>query len=141
LFDAPGGDLFDWEAHNGRLLLIAPHAIERGIKTRFGDSDAIRADIVALAEPGTGPVVEVRDTLIFPKVIQTRVRGQIGTGRMTLGRLGQGDPEQGNRPWILTDPTEHDKVTAREFLRGRTSGGQSTTTRPTTAPPAAAPPF
>lgn len=124
-FDAPGGDLFSWESHHGRLLLITPHSVEREIKTRHGDSDAVRADIVVLAEPGTGPVLEVWDTLIFPRVIQSRVRGQIGSGRMTLGRLGQGEPERGNPPWILLDPTEADRATARAYLDGRSGGGRT----------------
>ena len=134
-FDSPGsGDLFDWGTHHGRLLLITPHSHERGITTQYGDSDAIRADIVVLAEPGTGPAEVMQDTLIFPRVIQSRIRGNVGTQRMTLGRLEQGPAEKGNPPWILTDPDDQDRATARAYLKpGQASSTRATATAPVQA--------
>lgn len=123
-FEAPGsGELFNWEAHNRRLLLIKPKSVETGVKTVHGEKDAVRGDIVVLGEPGAGPDEVVRDTLIFPGFIQGQVRGHIGTGRMTLGRLGQGEATRGQKaPWLLSDPTEADKAVARAYLAGNKSG-------------------
>lgn len=138
-FDAPGGgDLFDWESHNRRLLLITPHSIEEGIKTDFGEKNATRADIVVLGEPGAGPDEVIRDTLIFPQYIQGQVRSVVGTGRMTLGRLGQGEAQRNQKPpWLLSDPTDADKAIARAYLtgKGKSSGGRAQST------PASLPPF
>jgi hypothetical protein len=141
LFDAPGGgDLFSWEDHYGRLLLITPHSVEHNVKTVHGERDATRADIVVLAEPGTGPVEVLRDTLVFPMVVRSRLRLNVGTGRMVLGRLGKGEADgKGNPPWTLTDPTDADKAVARAYIKGD-SGPPS---RPASATPAgpSVPPF
>lgn len=139
LFDAPGGgDLFDWEAHIRRLLLITPKSVETGIKTDYGDKDATRADIVVLGEPGAGPDEVVRDTLIFPQYIQGQVRSVIGTGRMTLGRLGQGEAQAKQKPpWLLSDPTDADKAVARAYLAGKSKSG----TARAQSTPASLPPF
>jgi hypothetical protein len=142
LFDAPGGgDLFCWEDHYGRLLLITPHSVERDVQTKlYGKRDATRADIVVLAEPGTGPAEVIRDTLVFPLVIRSRLRSNVGTGRMVLGRLGKGDADgKGNPPWILTDPTDADKAVARAYIRGE----PGPSSRPASATPAgpSVPPF
>lgn len=143
LFDAPGGDLFNWETHSGRLLLITPKSIELGVETIHGNKDATRADIVVLAEPGTGLTEVVRDTLIFPRAIQGQIRGHVGTGRMTLGRLGQGQAQRGQKPpWQLSDPTDNDKATARAYLAaGGTTGATSAPTPQPTQQHNPLPPF
>jgi hypothetical protein len=125
LFDAPGGgELFDWDAHNRRLLLITPKSIEASVRTVHGEKDAVRADIVVLGEPGAGPDEVLRETLIFPGYIQGQVRAHIGTGRMTLGRLGQGEATRGQKPpWLLSDPTDADKTVARAYLAQRDKPG------------------
>jgi len=116
LFDAPGSAAgIKWEDLNGRLLLIKPLAVEEGIKTVHGDSRAVRADVVVLDGPGAPE--EYMDTLIFPKVLQGQVRGNAGTGRFNLGRLGKGVAKPGqSAPWVLADPTEDDAKAARAWL-------------------------
>ena len=116
LFDAPASSTgISWEDLNGRLLLITPHAQEDDIKTDYGVTKAVRADIVVLDGPGAPE--EYADTLIFPKVLQGQVRKNIGTGRMNLGRLGQGNKKPGQSPpWMLGDPTDADKSLARDYL-------------------------
>ena len=111
---SPSGGL-DLETLNGNLLLVMPQAVETGISTSFGLKDAVRADVVVLDGPEAGE--EYNDTLIFPKVLQSQVRGNIGTGRRNLGRLGQGQAKKGQSPpWMLEDPSDADKASARAYL-------------------------
>lgn len=116
MFDGPSSTSgISWEEINGRLLLVTPHSAEEGIKTTHGDAKAVRADVVVLDGPDSP--VEYADTLIFPKVLQGQVRKNIGTGRMNLGRLGQGNKKPGQSPpWMLGDPTDADKAIARDYL-------------------------
>lgn len=116
MFDGPSSSTgIKWEDVHGRLLLITPHSVETDIKTSFGDTDAVRADVVILDGPGAPD--EYRDTLIFPKVLQSQVRSNAGTGRMNLGRLGQGNKKPGqSAPWMLGDPTDADKDIARAHI-------------------------
>jgi hypothetical protein len=115
-FDGPGSTAaIDWTDQKGRLLLVQAHSLETGIKTEFGETDAVRADIVILDAEG-GPE-ELSDVLIFPKVLQGQVRKNIGTGRRNLGRLGQGEKKPGkSAPWLLQDPTDADKASARAYI-------------------------
>lgn len=115
-FDGPGSAAgLTWADLKGRLLLITPHSQEE-IDTTFGLSKCVRADVVVVdAEPAEDSLFA--DTLIFPKVIQSQIRGNIGTGRRNLGRLGQGAAKKGQSPpWTLEDPSEADKVAARAYL-------------------------
>lgn len=116
MFDGPASSSgISWEDIKGRLLLITPHSQEEGIKTSHGDATAVRADVVVLDGPDSP--VEYGDTLIFPKVLQGQVRKNIGSGRMNLGRLGQGNKKPGQSPpWMLGDPDEADKTIARDYL-------------------------
>jgi hypothetical protein len=102
-----------WDDFNGDLLLIKVHAQEHGIKTVHGDSSAIRADVFVLDGGHVGD--EYRDTLIFPKVLQSQLKASVGS--MVLGRLGQGHKKPGqSAPWTLAAATEADKTLGREFL-------------------------
>lgn len=81
----------------GHLLLIEPIAFEKDIPTTLGNKDAVRADVYDLTE-GTA----YTDTLIFPRVLASSLRGRIG--QKVLARLGQGVAKPGqNAPWILED--------------------------------------
>lgn len=108
----PSGGI-DWKDLKGRLLVIKPSAVERGIQTQYGVSDAVRADVVALIGPGE--VSEHNDTLVFPKVLQGQLRGQLGN--TVVGRLAQGQAK-GNQdpPWVLDEATADDLSKARDFL-------------------------
>jgi len=105
-----------WEALKGALLLIKVHAQEHGIKTVHGEVSAVRADVIVLDDAGDVPAETVyADTLIFPKVIQSQTKGQVGS--MVLGRLGQGQakPAQ-SKPWTLAAATDADKEIGRAYL-------------------------
>jgi len=119
LFDAPSSSSgLKWDELNGRLLLVKPTEVVDEITTSYGATSAIRADIVVLDGPGAPE--EITDTLIFPRVLQSQVRKNAGTGRMNLGRLGQGVKKPGqSAPWQMADPTDDDKVAARSYLDGK----------------------
>ncbi|MCK8674119.1 hypothetical protein M1M07_23785 [Rhodococcus sp. HM1] len=116
MFDAPGSASgVKWEDLNGKLLLIQPLSEEAGINTSFGAANAVRANVTVLDGPTAGE--EFNDTLIFPKVLQSQVKGNVGTGRFNLGRLGKGLAKPGqSAPWMLGDPTDSDKDIARAHL-------------------------
>lgn len=116
LFDAPSSSSgIKWDDLNGRLLLVTPNEVVDEITTNYGATSAIRADIVVLDGPEAPE--EIIDTLIFPKVLQSQVRKNAGTGRMNLGRLGQGTKKPGqSAPWMLADPTDDDKAVARSYI-------------------------
>lgn len=120
MFDAPGSASgVKWEELNGRLLLVQPLAEEKDIPTAFGSASAVRANVTVLDGPTAGE--EFADTLIFPKVLQSQVKGNCGTGRFNLGRLGKGNAKPGqSAPWMLGDPTDSDKDAARAHLAAKT---------------------
>ena len=119
-FDGPGSTIsLPYEEVKGALLMITPHVQEKAIPTEFGENDAIRADIVVLDGPSAGE--EYPDTLIFPRVLQSQIRRNVGTGRRNLGRLGQGVKKPGkSAPWELGEPSEADKAIARAYLAKNT---------------------
>ena len=124
-FDSPASSIgIRWEELNGRLLLITPLAFEAAIKTVHGAADAVRANVVVL--DGTAALSEYRDTLIFPKILMSQVRANIGTSRANLGRLGQGEKKPGQTaPWKLSDPTDTDKDVARSYYAGSLQRSES----------------
>lgn len=117
-WDSPGSTAgVDFEELNGRLLVITPHAAEE-VNTSFGEKECVRADLVVLDGPSAS--TEYKDTLIFPKVLIGQLRSTIGTGRMVLGRLGQGVAKPGQKPpWLLADPTEADRKVAGKWYETR----------------------
>lgn len=114
LFDAPatGAKITTFENY---LLLITPTDTQEGINTSFGAADATVVDFVVLDGPSAGQ--QHTGVLVFQKALQGQLRPKVGTGRMVLGRLGRGVAKPGqSAPWILGDPTEQDKQTARNHL-------------------------
>lgn len=102
---AAASDGVKWEELNGSLLIIKPTAAETGIKTSYGESEAVRADVYAIDGPQAGS--EHADTLVFPKILQSQLKPRIG--QVVIGRLGQGNAKPGqSAPWILQDATEAD---------------------------------
>lgn len=105
-----------WEDLKGSLLIVEPSSVEVGIPTQFGESDAVKATVSVLDGDDAGTVYV--DTLIFPKILQTSVKGSIGG--MVLGRLGHGvaKPKQ-SPPWVLEDFTADDAKVAEKFIADR----------------------
>lgn len=105
-----------WENLNGRLLLIEPQGLESAIATTFGETDAVKADVAVL--DGNDKGTDYKEALIFPKVLQSQLRQQIGL--KVLGRLGQGQGKPGQSPpWILQDATADDQQTGIKYLEWR----------------------
>lgn len=113
-FDSPasGAKITDFE---GMLLLCTPTSFIEGILTTFGPADAVETgvDVLDGAKAGESHAA-VR---LFQKALIGQLRPKVGTGRMVLGRLGRGQAKAGqSAPWILLDPTDADKQTARTHL-------------------------
>lgn len=115
-FAAPSapGDGIKWNDHKGELLIITAHEYVEGIPTTFGDANAVRADIVAIKDDGTAE--EFSEALVFPKVLASQLRKQIG-GKKVLGRLGSGQAKPGqSAPHLLLEATDDDITKAKAYL-------------------------
>jgi len=109
---ATGGG-FSPADHAGRLLLIIPTSIERGIKTAYGESDAVAADVAILDGEHSGTTFE--SSLIFPTVLRSQLSRQIG--QKVLARLGQGTAKPGQSPpWVLQEADDDDVEVGKRFL-------------------------
>lgn len=103
----------DWKTLHQRLLLIKPKGFEPAISTVHGETSAVQADVVVLDGPEAG--TEYADTLVFPKVLQSQIKPQIGG--MVLGRLGQGQAKKGqSAPWELAEFSDADAQLARDYI-------------------------
>lgn len=117
LFDNPGStSAIKWDEHMGQLVLIWP-TVQKPFTFNNGETgDVIEARVIVLDAPGGTPV-EYANTVIFPKILQGQVRGNIGKNRPNLGRIGKGQAKAGqSAPWILIDPNENDQKLAVQFL-------------------------
>lgn len=121
---APGGGI-KWEDHKGALLLIEVLGVQYGVKTAFGESDAVEANITVLDGNGKGERYDA--ALIFPKLLVAQTKGQVGA--KILGRLGQGQAKVGqSAPWLLQEASAADTQLAEEWVKAN---------QPTTQAPAA----
>jgi hypothetical protein len=99
----------------GDLLLVKPLRIETGIQTRYGPKDAVVADVHVLDGEQVGTVFNA--AYVWPAVLQTQLRSQVGTGDVTLGRLGKGTAKPGeSAPWVLDNPSEQDEELGVTYL-------------------------
>jgi len=116
----------------GALLLIEPLGVKEGIKTAYGESDAVSADLVVLDGEQAG--TEYPDTLIFPKVLQGQLKRDIG--KKVLGRLAQGVAKPGqSAPWLLLEATAQDVELGQRYLASKATQVSA----PAPAEPQAAP--
>lgn len=110
----------EWLPLKGKLLVIEPLEVEKGIKTRFtkpGEEpgDAVRANVYVV-QAGDGSKYEpYEDVLIFPKVLQSQTRKKMGS--IVVGRLTQGEARKGESPpWNLAEPSEKDMRAATALV-------------------------
>lgn len=105
--------------HEGALLLITPRSLEEGIETSFGESDAIKADIVVLTKTNGKRLAEPEEhegALIFQRVVIGQLEGAIGKRRV-LGKVGRGVAKKGqSAPFLIEKAEDDDKAIAREYL-------------------------
>jgi hypothetical protein len=113
---APSGGI-KWETVKGELLLIEPLSVEAAINTSFGPADAVKANVTVLKADGTSERHD--ETLIFPKILASQVRSQIGS--KVLGRLTQGSAKPGqSAPWMLDEATAEDIAKAEAWVTQNT---------------------
>ncbi len=117
--NAPGEGI-KWEDFNGKLLVIEPLSVEEHVPTvhtKPGEkSPAVRANVYVITGPETSE--DYIDTLIFPKILQSQVRGQVG--EMVCGRLGQGTKKPGqSAPWVIAEATADDISKAQHWDNAR----------------------
>lgn len=116
---APASTGIQWEEFEGKLLIIEPLEVEKGITTVHskapGDTDATRANVFVVLSKDGSKHEDYDDVLVFPKVLQGQLRKVVGTG-VVFGRLVKGEKKPGkNPPWTLADPTPADTKAASAF--------------------------
>jgi hypothetical protein len=128
------GSKFKPADYQGHLLLVWPTEYRTGIKTDYGDSDAIAARVVVL--DGENGSEEHDNVLFFQSALIGTLKSSVGNSKPVLGRLSKGTAKPGqSAPFILTPFTEEDAVIAREyFTKDQFDGPAETATpAPTTA--------
>jgi hypothetical protein len=87
--------------YQGNLILVWPTEYRTGIKTDYGDSDAVAARVVVL--DGPAGVEEHDNVLFFQGALISTLKPSVGTNKPVLGRLGRGTSKPGqSAPFILT---------------------------------------
>lgn len=111
--------------YQGNLLLVYPTEYRTGIKTDYGDSDAIAARVVVL--DAANGVEEHDNVLFFQGALISTLKPSVGSSKPVLGRLGRGTSKPGqSAPFILTPFTEADAKTAREYFANQFGGTPET---------------
>jgi hypothetical protein len=128
---APSGGL-DFKSLLGCLLLIEVLSFEDHVPTvhtKPGEkSPAVRANVAVIDGQGAGDTYD--DTLIFPKILVSQTKNNVG--QKVLGRLAQGQGKPGQSPpWVLNAAGPEDIAKAEAWVQQNT---QPTVT-------SAAPPF
>lgn len=122
------GDRIEWDQNLGKLLVIEPQSLETGVETVHGAGDAIKADVHVITGPGTAD--DYNAVLIFPRMLQSQLKGNIG--RKVVGRLAKGQAKPGkSAPWILNEASADDLAKAQQWLEAR-NGAQFASAAPAT---------
>ena len=109
------GSKFRPADYQGKLLLVWPTEHRTGIKTDYGDSDAIAARVVVL--DGDDGYEEHDNVLFFQSALIGTLKPSVGNSKPVLGRLGRGTSKPGqSAPFILTPFTEEDAQSARTYF-------------------------
>jgi hypothetical protein len=119
--------------YQGNLIIVWPTEYRTGIKTDYGDSDAVAARVVVL--DAAGGIEEHDNVLFFQGALISTLKPSVGSSKPVLGRLGRGTSKPGqSAPFILTPFTEADAKLAREYFANQFGGTPAT---PAAAPAAA----
>lgn len=109
------GSKFKPADYQGKLLLVWPTEYRTGIKTDYGDSDAIAARVIVL--DGDNGYEEHDNVLFFQAALIGTLKPSVGNKKPVLGRLGRGTSKPGqSAPFILTPFTEEDAQAARAYF-------------------------
>ena len=110
---APPSGGVNWSEMKGKLIIFEPISLETGIQTAYGVADAVKANVHVITGPGESE--DHPDTLVFPKVLASQLKGQIG--KKVVGRLGSGVAKPGqSAPHVLEEATPDDIKKAQEWL-------------------------
>lgn len=119
--------------YQGNLILVWPTEYRQGIKTDYGDSDAIAARVVVL--DASGGIEEHDNVLFFQGALISTLKPSVGTNKPVLGRLGRGTSKPGqSAPFILTPFTEADAQAARNYFANQFGGTSAAPATPPAAP-------
>jgi hypothetical protein len=109
---AEGGDKLPLTDLIGALLRIDVIEALHDVTTSFGPANPVRANVAVL--DGEHKADEYDDTLIFPRVLVSQLKPNVG--KVVLGRLGRGTAKPGqSAPWTLAPATESDLAVARKY--------------------------
>lgn len=123
---APGGEGIQWSDLKGKLLVVEPLDIEHMV-TQFSkgvEQECVRANVYAVLSKDGSKSESFEDTLIFPKVLISQTKRQIGS--YVVGKLGQGEAKSGqDAPWKMEEANDAQLKAANAFLTSRsvTSAG------------------
>lgn len=124
----PGGGGIDWADLKGKLLVVEPLEVEH-MTTAYSkgkEQECVRANVYVVLNKDGSKADEYEDTLIFPRVLISQVKKQIGS--IVVGRLGQGEAKPGqDAPWKMAEATAPELKAAGLFLASKTvtSAGSS----------------
>lgn len=103
------GDKLPLAELQGALLRIEVLEALTDVVTSFGPANPVRARVIPLDGEHKKTIFD--DTLIFPRVLVSQLKGNVG--RVVLGRLGKGTAKPGqSAPWTLIAATDDDKQLA-----------------------------
>jgi hypothetical protein len=109
----------DFKALYGSLLLITPKRMELR-QTKFGEKEALIADMVVLDGEHAGEVYE--NFPVWGVVLQDQLKPLINVTQQ-LGRLTQGVATAGHSaPWVLDGFTDADEALAAAYLKNGAIG-------------------
>jgi hypothetical protein len=117
------------------LLLIEALRFEANVQTSYGEMDAVACHVFVVDGEHAGE--RFRDKLIFPKMLVSQLKGQVGTGEYTCGRLIKGVALKKGQsdPWLIDDPSDADLEAAAKFLDGGPIGNGKLGETTESAPP------
>lgn len=112
---APGGTGIQYADFEGKLFVVEPLEVEH-LVTQFSEGkeqEAVRANVFVLV--AKDKTEEFEDTLIFPRVLISQTKRQIGS--YVVGRLTKGEAKRGqSAPWKFAEPSPADLKKAADFL-------------------------
>jgi hypothetical protein len=130
---AAGGDKLALADINNHAVIIRPVSYEQSIPTTYGDSDAIKVDVVDLT---TGLFHE--GVLWFSGMVIGALKSRIG--ELVLAQVTQGTAKPGQSPpWVLASMVDNEQVVAAANAWLAANPGKLTAALAAPATPAAAP--
>lgn len=136
-WDSPAtGEQFVIKNYVGALCIFAVNEFLPQFPTKYGNSDALKCELVILDGPNAGEHFD--QAILFGRALMAQLKTKIG-GKPVLGRLTQNpaDAKMGqSAPYRVADPTDEDKAKASEWVK---ANGPIVSVPTTSTPQAASP--